>query len=234
MKTDETSRAGIIALQPESEIEQAVVSDLYQRLRAVTEAPEHPSRIGNQLVYYSPACHQYEHLDGDLCRNANIGVTPGGQLDPDPGSRCLVIVHDAERADEVGTVEPTESDDDDDMLIIDEGTEVEQGSDELPDQAEVEAGEHIDDPPVSKAKDLLDQMDDEAAGESEDIGPDGLPAPLLGRVTAATGVDNPDYRALQEIALELQEHGVDISANLSTEELLERFEEIHDRNSVTP
>jgi len=91
MKTDEGNVR--IAIQPESELEQALVAELFTRLTNVSEAPSHPERVGSTRVYYTLDIPEYEGLDHELWSNAECKVNANGQLDPEAGSRALVVVH---------------------------------------------------------------------------------------------------------------------------------------------
>lgn len=101
MKTDETE--SIIALQPETDIEQRIVQELFTRLNNVQpDVQPHPTKVGSQRVYYTLDVPEYD-LDTDLWEEAECGVNEHGQLDPEPGSRALVVTHSA------GAREPTEA-----------------------------------------------------------------------------------------------------------------------------
>ena len=99
MRTDHTT-PGIVAVQPENEVEQQLVGALFTRLNNVVDAPAHPEKNGSRLCYYTLDLDGYPDLDHDLWSEADIGVTEGGLIDPDAGSRALVIVHDPDAAAE--------------------------------------------------------------------------------------------------------------------------------------
>lgn len=94
MRTDETDTR--IALQPETAVEQSILAELFGRLDAISEAPPHPEKVGNRFVFYTLDMAEYGGLDHDLADGAECGVNEHGQLDPEPGSRALVVVHDPE------------------------------------------------------------------------------------------------------------------------------------------
>lgn len=101
MKSDENETR--IALQPETAVEQALLSELFARLTEITDAPSHPEKIGNTVVYYTPDVDEFDGLDHDLWESTELGVNEHGMLDPEAGSRALVVVHTpaaAEEADE--------------------------------------------------------------------------------------------------------------------------------------
>ena len=90
MKTDETDVR--IALQPETDVEQALLAELFTRLSNLSDAPEHPEKVGTEQVFYTLDVAEYD-LDGDLWERADCRVNQHGRLDPEPGSRALVVVH---------------------------------------------------------------------------------------------------------------------------------------------
>jgi len=98
MQTNESDTQ--LALQPESEIEQAVLMELYEKLARQSEAPSHPEKIGTELVFFTLDIPEYPDLDADLWEDADCGVNEHGQLEPDPGSRALVIIYDEEAQSE--------------------------------------------------------------------------------------------------------------------------------------
>lgn len=98
MKSDENESR--IALQPETAVEQALLSELFARLTEITDAPSHPEKIGNTLVFYTPDVGEYGGLDHDLWESAELRVNEHGMLDPEAGSRALVVVHTPEAAEE--------------------------------------------------------------------------------------------------------------------------------------
>lgn len=109
MKTDES--ASRIALQPESEVEQALLAELFDRLVQMSDAPKHPQKVGSQLVFYTLDVDQYDGLDHDLWDDADCDINEHGQLDPEAGSRALVVIHDyeAEQPDEEAVDKAVES-----------------------------------------------------------------------------------------------------------------------------
>lgn len=98
MKTNETDTT--IAVQPESELEQALVAELYEKLVRQSDAPSHPDKVGSRLVYFTLDVDEYDDLNHDLWEEVECGVNENGQLAPEPGSRALVIVHDAQAQEE--------------------------------------------------------------------------------------------------------------------------------------
>lgn len=86
-----------IALQPENEVEQSLVSELFARLNNITEAAEHPTNVGSRLVYYTLDLQMYDDLNLNLWGEAECGVDEHGRLDPSPGSRALVAIFDPEK-----------------------------------------------------------------------------------------------------------------------------------------
>jgi hypothetical protein len=82
-----------IALQPENEVEQSLLSELFTRLNNVSEAPEHPTKVGSRLCFYTLDIPMYDDLDQDLWEEAECDVNEHGRLDPEPGSRALVVVY---------------------------------------------------------------------------------------------------------------------------------------------
>jgi len=82
-----------IVLQPETELEQQLLAELFTRLNNVAEAPTHPTNVGSQLIYYTLDLGVYDDLNLDLWREAECGVDESGRLDPEAGSRALVVIH---------------------------------------------------------------------------------------------------------------------------------------------
>lgn len=105
MKTDQSEE--VVALQPESEIEQSLLKELFTRLTALTDAPPHPSKVGDELVYYTLDVTEYDDLDHDLFEDADCSVNEHGQLDPDPGSRALVVTYGPAEEEDVEEVQST-------------------------------------------------------------------------------------------------------------------------------
>jgi hypothetical protein len=98
MQTTETSTR--IVIQPESDIEQRILSETFTRLTNLSEAAGHPTKMGTELVFYTLDLGVYDDLNHDLWEKADVAVDDHGRIDPDPGSRALVIVHGDETADE--------------------------------------------------------------------------------------------------------------------------------------
>lgn len=91
MRTDENDTR--IAVQPETTIEQQLLSELFTRLNNLGhEAPAHPEKVGSTLCYYTLDTDEYD-VNADLAAEAECGVNEHGTLDPEPGSRVLIIVH---------------------------------------------------------------------------------------------------------------------------------------------
>lgn len=91
MNTHETEAE--IALQPETEVEQALLAELFTRLNNITEAASHPDKVGSVLVHYSLDVDWFDGLDHELAETADCRVNEHGKLDPEPGSRALIVVH---------------------------------------------------------------------------------------------------------------------------------------------
>lgn len=85
-----------IALQPETTVEQGLLLELFHRLQAIADAPSHPEKVGNTLVFYTLDVPEYDGLDHELWEEAECGVDEHGRLDPEPGSRALVVIHSGE------------------------------------------------------------------------------------------------------------------------------------------
>jgi len=153
METDETDTT--IALQPETEIEQSLLAELFTRLNNVAhDAPNHPSKVGSTMVYYTLDVPEYDGLDSDLWDEAECGVNEHGQLDPEPGSRALIVVHTREEGEAGG--EATQED-------VDEAVEM-----MVEDAEEREVAEPPFDPgakTVSELEDALGDGDDLTAAE---------------------------------------------------------------------
>lgn len=218
MKTDQSTDEGRIALQPETPLEQSLVAELFTRLRALSDRPEHPDRVGNELVYYTPHVKKFEELNLDLATTAGISVTPNGQLDPDAGSRALVIIHDEEAATTAAEIPESV-----DNLEPATDVNVEDVSDEPEDQIGSE-----------EAAEQLPELDE---SESDDEGGESgveLSTGLLARMESVCEQEDPDYGELQEIAKELQSEGIGIAANLSTDEFLAEFERLVDAHTPLP
>ena len=130
MKTDETPTS--IALQPETEVEQALLSETFTRLTNLAEAPGHPEKVGSTLCYYTLDVDNYD-LDLDLWREAECGVNEHGKLDPEPGSRALVVVHSPEEAEREASQEAV----DEAVESLSEGGESPTIADFSPEEAEV-------------------------------------------------------------------------------------------------
>lgn len=79
MKTDENEER--IALQPETQLEQDLLGVLHTALE--DELPCH----------YTLDVPEYEDLDEDLWEYADCPATEEAGLQPEPGSRALVIIH---------------------------------------------------------------------------------------------------------------------------------------------
>lgn len=105
MRTDEGDE--IIALQPETEVEQSLLMETFQRLMNIADVPEHPQYIGKEVVYYTPDLSDFDDLDLDLWEEREVSVDANGRLNPEPGSRALVVVHSPPAAE---PVEEPESD----------------------------------------------------------------------------------------------------------------------------
>jgi len=119
MITDETDTT--IALQPETEVEQALLSELFTRLNNIADAPGHPEKIGSKLVYYTLDVDNYD-LDLSLWREAECGVDEHGRLSPEPGSRALLVHHGAD-AEDASSGSPTQEQIDEAVEAISEDVE---------------------------------------------------------------------------------------------------------------
>jgi hypothetical protein len=99
MKTDESTYSDRIVIQPETKLEQELLAELFERLTNITNIPEHPKKMGNQAVYYTPvdkdALLSECDLNHDLGSDAEVTVNEHGQLAPEPGSRALVVITEA-------------------------------------------------------------------------------------------------------------------------------------------
>lgn len=104
MKTDETTHDSRIAIQPTTALEQELLAQLFVRLKQITDAPPKPDHVGTELVHYTLDLQEYD-LDHDLWDETGVKVTETGQLDPQPGSRALVVLH----RDGEGEEQPTEA-----------------------------------------------------------------------------------------------------------------------------
>lgn len=140
MKTDENSTR--IALQPETEVEQGLLAELFSRLNNVAEAPSHPEKVGSTVVYYTLDVDMYDDLDHGLWTDAECGVNENGRLDPEPGSRALIVVHGEDEEDE-----PSQED-------IDEAVEM------LADDAD---DPEVSEPPFDPTSRTVDELKDELA-----------------------------------------------------------------------
>lgn len=94
MKTDESLSR--IVLQPETTVEQAILAEVFERLYMMSDSVPHPDKVGSELVYYETDLDKYDGLDHDLWLDTDIRVDENGKLDPEAGSRALVVVHNAE------------------------------------------------------------------------------------------------------------------------------------------
>lgn len=147
MKTDESETR--IVIQPESSVEQRVVSELFTRLNNIAEAaPSHPTKVGSTLAFYTLDLGDYDDLDHVLWADAECGVDANGRIDPDPGSRALVVVHSPEEQGEDDDV-PQEA--------------VEEAVESLADDAEGERD--VADPPFDPGEktvdDLIEELEDD-------------------------------------------------------------------------
>lgn len=143
MKTDETSSPGTIALQPETQIEQEIVIELFEKFVGEVQAPQHPDKIGSSLVFYETDLEQFDQLNHELANSADISVDDDGKLSPEPGSRALVVHHDPETAENYWA----SSDSDDSEVVEDEDAQPgEEGAGILPTPLMEEMEEAIENP----------------------------------------------------------------------------------------
>lgn len=165
MQTDESEAS--IALQPETETEQALLAELFTRLTNISEAPPHPTKLGNRLVFYTLDVDEYDGLNEDLWEEAECTVNDNGQLDPEPGSRALVVFPNGppEQSDQ-----PTEEEVDEAVEAVKEaddgGNEFTEDPEEL--AKEVRAAEELEDVEYTTLQDL--------AKRASTVGPMDIPA----------------------------------------------------------
>lgn len=151
MKTDETPTQ--IAIQPETDLEQQLLAELFTRMNSIQqEVQAHPEKVGSTRVFYTLDIPEYD-LDEDLWDEAECGVNDHGQLDPEPGSRALVITHSSAEESQ-----PTEED-------IDKGVEAVKESVEDAQDDEAETGPQT-------TEELHEDSVFEEALEDEGTGPD--------------------------------------------------------------
>lgn len=216
MKTDETATK--IAVQPETEVEQSLLAELFKRLAAISDAPDHPEKVGNQLVYYTLDMSEYDGLDHDLADEAECGVNEHGQLDPEPGSRALVIIHapDAEFAEAADEAR-------------DEADDAEEATSEEVEEAVEASGDDGGHPTEDEIDEAVEGLQE---GEDEDNEYTVDPANIVKEIKAADDLEEVDYRQLQAWAQDISTTGVmDIPANQSTEDLIDdisQFVEVAD------
>lgn len=122
MKTDDNGTR--IALQPESQVEQELLAELFARLNNIAEAPNHPTKVGSRLVYYTLDIPEYPDLNQPLAEEASCDVNEDGRLDPEPGSRAMVVIYEPEVEHEAD--EPDQSAVDEAVEELSEGDEREE------------------------------------------------------------------------------------------------------------
>lgn len=190
MITDETPTT--IALQPETVLEQQLLSELFTRLTNIGEAPSHPEKVGTTICYYTLDLSEYE-LDDDLFAKAECGVNEHGKIDPEPGSRALVVQHDEPEQPEESTGEIQDP----------EPTENPNVGDFTPKEAEV-AEELVEtDTPISELE--YDELQEYAkrvniaANQSSDVLRDAMYELANGWVAAAGEFDDEDEIQFDEV-----------------------------------
>jgi len=187
MKTDES--VSRIALQPESTVEQAILSELFERLYALSEAPPHPEKVGSELVFYTTDLETYDDLDHDLWLESDVDVDEHGKLDPEPGSRALVVIHNAqaEMADDevdeaVESLKEGEDEDNEYTVSIEDAffeaqrvLELEDPDyrEDLQETAKMISTTGYDIPANQSADDLVDQIEDFYRAVREEIDESG-------------------------------------------------------------
>lgn len=198
MKTDETSYDDRIALQPETSLEQQILAETFVRLKALSNAPPHPNYLGTELCFYTLDVDMYDTLDHDLWNEADIRVDQNGKIDPDPGSRALVIIHDVtaveERADvaETALEQPVEN-----PTIPEDASDLEPADD-------------------GDVEDAVDDVDDELQGDEDDV---FTVNDICHTLEETLQQDDPGYDDLQHCAKMLQDIGFDIPANQAAADL---------------
>lgn len=153
MRTHESDAR--IAIQPETDVEQSLVSELFTRLNNLGEnGGPHPEKVGSRLVFYTLDLAEYEDLDHGLWAEAECAVNSHGRLDPDPGSRALVVVHSPDALE--GDAEGADQDDVDEALeeVAEEFGEDEEGQDEEDGEDEFDLDELM-----LRIEDLVNQDD---------------------------------------------------------------------------
>lgn len=206
MRTDETSIPGRIAMQPETRVEQSLLSEMFVRLQALSDAPDHPTKIGTELVFYTLDLAGYSDLDLELADEAGIDIDDHGKIDPEPGSRALVVIYDQDAHKETGDSDgnATKEDANSDNTL--------EGNGDLEETPDVGDLEPVDD------------------GDEQEKAEFHLPEGLLEVMETEISKEEPDYDTLVSAAKECQEHGINIAANLSTEKFVEEFDDLLDKS----
>lgn len=206
MKTDETTHDGRIALQPETVIEQDLLAELFGRLEHISQAPPHPDKVGTRTVFYTLDVPDYDELNHDLFSDADLDVDDHGRIDPDAGSRALVIVHDPSTLEgnneaDVGDLPEgvAEPDTDDDMTAPDDVVDL----------------EPVDDADQEEIEEEVEEVEREQVVETIKFVLEG----------------DARYEELQGAAKEAQSLGYDVPGNLATDKLRNRLEEVVENES---
>lgn len=257
MKVDESSVEGHVAIQPETRIEQDLVSELFIRLEAISQASPHPDYHGTRTVYFSTDLSDFENLDLSAWADSHVRVNEHGRLDPEPGSRALVVAHtpnalegnggqgvgDAgdETEDETVGKEITET--------LDEEFEEVADSPESESEDEDEDDEYLhfdvdDDATAPDDVEDLEPVDDEQHGADQEEVEEAIEEELDDDIESETraeivkGIEsvivseNTAYEDLQDAAKEAQSLGYDVPANNAAAVIRDDLERVVELETV--